>query len=441
MSFRIVTRKVAPSCRVAAPRKAGAFHGQPAFHPSFPPRLMARLLFLGASVSQVAGIRRARAAGHQVVAVDGDRDAVGFGAADVAETVDFSDVAAVAAIGARYQVHGVLTVCSDRAVLPVAAVAEALDLPGIGSEVARAMTDKAVMRECLASAGVPQPRFRVLEWPDSRADRFPLPAVLKPADSGGQRGIFMIAHPEDLDRHLRQTLTFSPSRRALLEEYVEGTELNGMIVVRGGEPALITLSDRLRPGGRAFGVGWIHAFPSSLDERGLAAARTVAFDAIAALGVRDAIVFPQLIVDRDGKAHLIEIAARIAAGQMAELVSFGTGVDLYDVAIAQALGLAVPDELIAARFVRPLAIRFLTAEPGTLPVGTVAGIDGLDEVRASPGVLAADVYFGPGHVIGPLQVDADRSGYIIATGESPADALALADEAAQKLRIRTEPAS
>ena len=37
----------------------------------------------------------------------------------------------------------------------------------------------------------------------------------------------------------------------MLEEYVSGVELNGLIVVRDGEPTLLTLSDRLRPDGLA----------------------------------------------------------------------------------------------------------------------------------------------------------------------------------------------
>jgi biotin carboxylase len=398
---------------------------------------VATLLFLGASVSQVAAIVHARDAGHRVVAVDADPEAVAFAVADECVNVDFSDVDEVAFAGARFGVDGVLAVSSDRAVLPAAAVADLLGLPGIGVDVAHAMTDKWQMRSRLGRAGVPQPKhLLVTAGSDLRARlaRVPTPAVLKPADSGGQRGVFMVESVEDAREHLDEVLAFSRSGQAMLEEYVEGTELNGMIVVRGGEPTLITLSDRLRPGGVAFGVGWIHSYPSSLSPQALESARDVAFAAVRALGLRDGIAFPQLIV-REDEAWLIEIAARIAAGQMADLVRHATGVELYDVAIRQALGEPVPDVLITPPFTRPVAIRFLTAEPGPLPVGEVTSIDGLDRVRASPGVLAADLYFDVGTTIGPLRVDADRRGYVIATAESPGQALELADAAAQKLRL------
>lgn len=162
----------------------------------------------------------------------------------------------------------------------------------------------------------------------------------------------------------------------------------------------------------------------------------VSFAAVQALGLRNGIAFPQLIADRDGAVRIVEVAARIASGQMADLVRLGTGIDLFEIATAQALGRPVADSLVTARSTRPIVIRFLTARPGVLPVGTVTAIDRL---RASSGVLAADLYFDVGSTIRPLQVDADRSGYVIATADTPARALALADHAARELVVQTKP--
>jgi biotin carboxylase len=375
-----------------------------------------------------------------VAAADGDPNAVGFAIADVHINVDFTDVDRVVAAVSELGIDGVLAISSDRAVLPAGEIAHALGLPGIGADVARAMTDKTVMRARLEAGDVPQPRHAVLaRTTDVRAaaESIPLPAVLKPADSGGQRGLFMIEEFADVEHHLDETLSFSPSGQAMLEEYVAGVELNGIMVVRGGEPRLLTLSDRLRPPGIGFGVGWIHQYPSSLDETVLARVRDIAYEAVRVLGLRDGIAFPQLIAAGDD-VRLIEIAARIAAGQMADLVRFGTGIELFDIAFAQALGQPVGDELVTQTIQRPIAIRFLTARPGVLPLGTVSAISGLDDVRSSPGILGAGLYFGPGATITPVQVDADRRGYIVATGATPEDALALADAAAQKLVVRTQ---
>ena len=400
---------------------------------------MARLLFLGASVSQLPAIRYARDAGHYIVAVDGDPDAVGFALCDVGEAVDFTDVDRVAAIAERERVEGILTICTDRAVVPAATVAELLGLPGIGVEVARAMTHKPTMRTYLARAGVPQPPYALLTAKTdlAQAADVPLPAVLKPADSGGQRGLFMIKTPEELVHRLPEALVASRSGEAMFEQYVDGVELNVLLAVRDGVATPLTLSDRLRPTGAGFGVGWIHSFPSSLPDDVLAEVREVSSAAVRALGLRDGIAFPQVIAS-DAGVVVVEVAARIAAGQMADVVRHGTGIELFDIAIRQALGAQVPDSMVSPRFVRPIAIRFLTAAPGPLPVGTVTAIEDLDRVRSAPGVLDAGLYFDVGTYIGPVQVDADRRGYVLATGETPTKALELADAAAGLLVVRTE---
>jgi hypothetical protein len=129
----------------------------------------------------------------------------------------------------------------------------------------------------------------------------------------------------------------------------------------------------------------------------------VAFAAVDALGLQNGIAFPQLIADEHGAVYAVEVAARIPAGQIADLASFAIGVNLFDVAIAQALGERVDDATIASKLERPIVIRFLTASPGSLPAGTIREIGGLDEMRRSPGVLAVDIYFGLGETIRPCK--------------------------------------
>ena len=370
--------------------------------------------------------------------MDRNAEAPGLAAADVAEVVDFTNVDEVIAVARRVGVNGVLTVSADRAVPIVAAVAEELGLPGIGTATARRLTHKRAMRDTLGAAGLPQPPYARLR---SAADvgtalaTVPLPAVLKPVDSGGQRAVFRIASREELERDLTEAIEESPTGEALLEGFVEGIEMNGIVVARDGEPALVTLSDRLRPPGIGFGVGWIHVYPPSIPPEQLRRSEEVAVEAVRALGLRDAIAFPQLIASPDGGVSVVEVAARIPGGQMADLVRHAVGVDLVEVALRQALGEPVPDEVALPRFAQPLAIRFFTAEPGPLPTGEVTAIGPLDAVLSSEGVVQADTYLQLGETIRPVRRDGDRRGYVIAVGDTPEQALSRAETAATKLVV------
>ena len=402
---------------------------------------MKTVLVVGAGRHQRRAIAQARDRGLRVVAVDRNPAAPGLALADVGEVVDFTDVDAVTEVARRERVDGALTVSADRAVPVVAAVAEALGLPGIGSETAHRMTHKLAMREALAASSVPQPPYRAVR-PRGDANAPPegvgFPAVLKPVDSGGQRAVFRLERAEDLERCLPEAVEESPSDTAMVEEYVEGTEMNGIVIARGGEPTLLTLSDRLRPPGIGFGVGWIHVYPPSVNGDALGSSERIAVDAVRALGLRDGIAFPQLIATPEGRVVVVEVAARIPGGQMADLVRHAVGVDLVDVALRQALGEKVPDDVALPRFHQPLAIRFFTAEPGPLPTGRVTRIGALDPVLAADGVVQAETYLELGETIRPVRRDGDRRGYVIAVADTPDEALARAERAAGLLEVEVE---
>ena len=391
------------------------------------------VLFVGGGRHQRRAILRVQELGHRVVAVDRNASALGLEAADVAELVDFTNIEGVTEVGRRHGVDGVMTVAADRAVPVVAAVAEELGLPGIGVQTARRMTNKLLMRDAFAAAGVPQPPYAELRSRsdvDTALDAVPVPAVLKPADSGGQRAVFRIESREDLERQLADALEESPTGVAILEEFVDGVEMNGIVVARAGEPTLVTLSDRLRPSGIGFGVGWMHVYPPSTDGDQLGRARRIAVDAVRALGLREGVAFPQLIAAPDGRMAVVEVAARIAGGQMADLVRHAVGVDVVEIAVRQALGEGVPDELALPRFSQPLAIRFFTASPGPLPTGRVVRNGDLDRVLAAQGVVQAETYLEIGETIRPVRRDGDRRGYVIALADDPDEAVRRADAAA-----------
>ncbi|HEX3453395.1 MAG TPA: ATP-grasp domain-containing protein [Gaiellaceae bacterium] len=397
---------------------------------------MKTVLFVGAGRHQRRALRRARELGLRVAAIDRNADAPGFTEADVTETVDFADVDDAVAAARRIGPDGVVTVASDRAVPVAALIAEELDLPGIGSDTARVVTNKVAMRMTLAEAGVPQPRFapvRTLDDAQAALPEIGLPAVLKPADSAGQRGIALVRAADELEQALDAALAESRTGDAILERFHEGAEINCLAIARGGEVSVLTLSDRQRPGGDGFGVCLAHVYPADLDADAAEAER-VAAAAVRAAGLVDTVAYPQVLVSADG-VRLVEIAARVPAGLMDEVSRLGIGVDLVEIALRQALGEDVPDELLRPRVRQPLAIRFWTAEPGPLPTGVVRSVNGIEHALAAPGVVAGESYLSVGETIRPARVDGDRRGYVIALGETRDEALARADAAASLVEV------
>jgi hypothetical protein len=123
---------------------------------------------------------------------------------------------------------------------------------------------------------------------------------------------------------------------------------------------------------------------------------------------------------------------------MADLVRHAVGVDLVETQLRFALGDDVPDALAVPQFTQPLAIRFLTAEPGPLPTGKLVRVGSLDPVLAAEGVVQADTYLQPGETIRPVRLDGDRRGYVIATADTSVEALRRAEAAARLLEVEVE---
>jgi biotin carboxylase len=153
----------------------------------------------------------------------------------------------------------------------------------------------------------------------------------------------------------------------------------------------------------------------------VAATRAVDFD----LGIAHV----ELKYTADGP-QLVEINPRPAGGQITELMERGLGFSAMELVVRQYLGESV--DVADTGPVRGAAIRYLTARPGV-----VDGVSGLDIARALPGVEDAAVYVEPGARVGPLRVNEDRIGHVLATADDPYVAGRIAEAAAQQIVVST----
>ena len=98
----------------------------------------------------------------------------------------------------------------------------------------------------------------------------------------------------------------------------------------------------------------------------------------------------------------------------------------------------MPDEVALPRFSQPVAIRFLTADPGALPAGIVTRVGALGPVLSADGVVEAETYLSPGTVVAPVRTADDRHAHVVATGPTTVEALESADHAAGLLVVEVE---
>jgi len=73
---------------------------------------------------------------------------------------------------------------------------------------------------------------------------------------------------------------------------------------------------------------------------------------------------------------------------------------------------------------------FLVAPPGRLEA-----VEGLTEALQLPGILDAVPYRPAGWEFGPLRTGHDRAGFVLARGDSRAEAVERAADAAERIRF------
>ena len=407
-----------------------------------------RILILGAGLMQGPAIRAAKELGCEVIAVDGNPNAVCAKEADKFFPIDLKDIPALIDLAKSLKengLHGVFTAATDFSV-SVAAVAESCSLPGHSLEAARRASDKVLMRECFEKHDVPSPKFthifkneidKALQILKQKAIPFPL--TVKPADNMGARGCRLVYSQDELRPALEDAVNFSRSGKAIAEEFIDGEEFSLEALVINGEIFLNALADRhifFPP----YFVEMGHTIPSIKSKEECDELIRVFFLGIKALGLTNGAAKGDIFLrkadpQKNGKrtACVGEIAARLSGGYMSGwTVPYSSGFDVTKAAVKIALGEPV-DELPNSEAARFSAERAWISVPGI-----IKKIYGLEEARSTKNIK--DVLprlFEKDETLFPKN-NVEKCGNVLSSAESYDRAVKASMEAVQKIFLRLE---
>ncbi|UTC54087.1 ATP-grasp domain-containing protein [Treponema sp. OMZ 803] len=434
-----------------------------------------RVFMLGAGFMQGIAIRAARALGCTVVAADGNPSAVCAAEADEFVCIDLKDTARLIDYARYLQQNGgldaVFTAATDFSAA-VAAIAAACGLRGHTLEAALNATDKVRMRECFRKAGVPSPAFIELTAADlaapadrleargnvrysdlgaatadtlerrlgELAGRFPL--VVKPVDNMGARGCSLVKNLSELRKAAATALQYSRSGRAIVEEYIEGSEFSIEGLIFGGRLYITALADRhifFPP----YFIEMGHTIPSECTQDIADEVISVFERGVHALGLTDGAVKGDILV-RNGKAFVGEIAARLSGGYMSGwTVPYSCGLDITAAALTLALG-GSPRLHTCGKdfFVVPLKQNcpFVSAERAWISIpGQVASVSGLEAARAAPFVKDVFPRAGAGDTVVFPQNNVEKCGNVLSAAPSRREAVQASEAACRKIVLRLRP--
>ncbi len=342
--------------------------------------------------------------------------------ADVHCRVSTFDVPACVEAAKKHGVDGVMTLGTDQPVLTAALVSEAMGLPTpITERTALAVTNKRVMKWLLDCAGLPSAPHRFLhvgDGPEALGGLHP-PYVLKPVDSQGQRGVFLLEDGPSVLKRLPDTLSFSREDAALVEEYFFAEqnadnpygEVTFSGWVQDSRLYPLTLTDRmLHPDPVHIGVCTGHRFPSVHMDR-YEEVLELCGQLPEAFGIENGPLYVQLLIGERGIV-INELACRIGGAFEDVFIPYITGFDILEAVMGEALGQRADVSMLEgydpSDSPRQAFVRLLFGAPGKISRMTPA-----EELNALPFVLDAGWNYHPGEEIPPIKNATARLGHLV----------------------------
>jgi len=363
-------------------------------------------------------VRAAGRLGAEVVVASEERQALAADMGDRALVVPLSDVPAavdaIVALHERSPVDAVVAV-DDPGVEVAAAAGERLGLRHNDPAAAAATRDKSVMRDALARAGIPQPRFALVHEPlelERVAETIPFPWVVKPLHLSASRGVI---RADDLPsaRRAAERVRAIADGPLLVEEYVAGVEVAVEGIVRREGFEVLAVFDKPDPLVGPYFEETIYVTPSRLPSQVLDGIAAVTERAAAAIRLSSGPLHAELrIADDDADdVRVIEIAARSIGGLCARTLRFGAGIALEELILRDALDLPVDDLTLAAA---ASGVMMLPIERS----GVLEEVRGQDAARAVPGITGLEITVPRGRPVVALPEGDRYLGFLFARADT-----------------------
>lgn len=356
----------------------------------------------------------------------------------------------VVAYAKQFPIRAIISPDDDATVI-AALAADELDLTSNSPEAAYAAKNKALMRERLALARVPQPRsslFSINDDPTMIAFQVEYPCVLKPILLSASQGVIRANDTQEFVRAWNvtkeivvrfqppianhQSSTSTPS--ILVEEYIDGIEVALEGILSGGQLKVLALFDKPDPLAGPYFEETIYVTPSRLSRPTQDAISSTAARACAAIGLRDGPIHAELRVNDSG-VFVIEVAGRSIGGLCSKTLRFGAAADqmsLEELILRHALG----------ENIEPLERESQASGVMMIPIpaeGILRKVEGVEEAKAVGLIEEITLTQSPNHPLTQLPYGNQYLGFIFARGDKPEQVEAALRQAHSKLHFDIAP--
>lgn len=384
---------------------------------------------LGGGFLQNYVIKKAKGLGYYVYCLDADPNAVGFQSADEYAVINIIDEESCLEYALENDIDGVLTAATDFSVLVMSHIAETMHLPGINYRSANIIKNKAAVRRILFEAKADDTgySYEIGSINDAKKalQEISFPRMVKPCDGSGSRGASRVDRAEDFLDACRYAMDGSITRRAVAEPFVVGREYGVESFVENGNIHVLAVIQKAMTK-HPYYAELGHAIPSGLSAEMEKKVKKCVRNAIVALGVNHGSVNMDILINAEGKVHIVDIGARMGGNLIgSHIVPTGTGIDYMANMIKAAVGDPTDWNPVASSV--PVATKLLALSPG--------------KVRELPDFYSLEMenkvkvehHLHIGDKITPYRTNLDGCGYVVASKDTVEASIELAESVRKQI--------
>lgn len=291
---------------------------------------MEKILFLGGAPSQIPAIKYAKKRGYYVITADYLPNNPGHKFSDEYFNISTIEKENILRLAERSKIDAVSSYASDPSALTASYVSDKLDLIGNSYLTVEILSQKNLFRKFLLFNGFNVPWNISSVSVEDILDRYNgQKAILKPIDSSGSKGVFIIYNKEDIIKYFNISKKFSRSGEIILEEYIEreGPQIHGEGFVINGDVKFILLGDQYFSEINKV-APYSTLIPSVYHKDIIEKVIKIVKLALQKVKFNTGGINIEVIVGKDQKIYIIEIGPRNGGNFMPQLIKYSTGIDL-----------------------------------------------------------------------------------------------------------------
>lgn len=302
-----------------------------------------KVMLLGGNFFQMTATKAAKDLGCYVISVDYIPDNPAHKYADEYYNISTTDKESVLKLAQNLKIDGIVSYASDVSAPTAAYVAEQMGLPTNPFNSVVMLTRKDFIRPFMEKHNFNIPKGKEFTDYDSAFSFFKnikKPAMVKPVDASGSKGVSKIFNNSDFELAFSNAMEYSAASTIIIEEFIQrdgyqiagdGFIINGKLTFAGlMNEHFDKLCNPLVPIGESY--------PSILSQELKEKAKQEIQRLISLLNMKSGAINLDFIIDKEGEVYILEIGPRNGGNLITDAIRHANGLDLAKCTILSALG-------------------------------------------------------------------------------------------------------